>query len=283
MQFFPIIYVLEGIKLKTKKLIFKNVYIFLKIFFRLYIWQIINQIFNTQFQPLKVFFMKSTLLAFSCILFCFLFSFSSARAQCCTVPDSLKVTSVTNNSFCVQWKVNDSLHCDSAKVFQIQHKLYGTVSWGAPKNRIYTGGRYFSYCDTATACAKYRWRVRKVCLHGSDTLLTAWVEGPVFTLMCGDSLGSGTSKTNKEFQSNSSIIITPNPARSTIMISGIYLSGKIQITISSIQGKKVFENTNIATPGRMNLPIDISSFNKGTYLVTISDASGITKLKFIKE
>lgn len=227
--------------------------------------------------------MKSTLPAFSCILFCFLFSVSSASAQCCTVPDSLKVTSVTDSSFCVQWKVNDSLRCDSAKVFQIQHKLNGTASWGATKNRVYTGGKYFSYCDTATACAQYRWRVRKVCLHGSDTLVTAWVEGPVFTLKCGDSLRSGTSKTSREFQSNSSITITPNPARNTIMISGIYLSGKIQITISSMQGKKVFENTNTAIPGRMNLPIDISSFNKGIYLVTVSDASNITKVKFIKE
>ena len=50
-----------------------------------------------------------------------------------------------------------------------------------------------------------------------------------------------------------------------------------------MKGKKVFEKTNIAMPGRMNLPIDISSFNKGIYLVTVSDAASNTKLKFIKE
>jgi hypothetical protein len=224
--------------------------------------------------------MKSTLVAFSTILFCYVFSFSSASAQCCKAPDSLKVTSVTDSSFCVQWKVNDSLHCDSAKVFQIQHKLSGASSWGAAKKKIYTGGLYFSYCDTATACATYQWRVRKVCLHGSDTLFTAWGTGPSFTLKCGN--GLQPLKSNRSLQSNSSITITPNPTRSTIMLSGIY-SGKIQITISSLQGKKLFEKTSIAMTGRMNLPIDISSLNKDIYLVTVSDARTITKLKFIKE
>jgi len=204
-------------------------------------------------------------------------SFSSTvHAQCCRVPDSLKVNHITDSSFCFQWDVNDSLGCDTARSFQIQFKPATATNWKT-KTKTFTGGLTLTYCDTGTACTKYKWQIRKLCVHNGDSTYTAWVPGRNFTLKCDS---TDTSHLNKT-RINNSFSITPNPGRSTIVISGNY-TGVIAITISNMQGQKLLD-TKVNTANKVAVPINVSSFNKGMYFVNIFDGHTSTKLNFLKE
>src|SRR5690349_18140929 len=105
---------------------------------------------------------------------------SNAQTTCCAPPDSLTVTSLTDSSFCVRWRITDSIGCDSPRAAQFQYRPVGTTDW-TNTFIIYVSGQWYgTKCDTASACVKYQWRVRNICVS-TDTTFTAWVSGPRFT------------------------------------------------------------------------------------------------------
>lgn len=200
----------------------------------------------------------------------FICSFAlTSHAQCCT-PDSLKVKSKTDSSFCVQWLL--PAHCDSVRAFQFQYRPTTQTNW-VTRTRLYHHDSLLVYCDTGTACGSYNWRVRNACLINGDTVFSAWINGPSFTLPCSSPKAAGTLHDLK---------ISPNPARSSILITGLY-SKAIRIEITNMNGKKVFTQNVVPQQGKVSLPVTISTFDKGIYFVTISDGSSAAKTNFIKE
>jgi len=222
------------------------------------------------------------------ILGCFIATFfftTQASAQCCRFPDSLKIKSVFDSSFCLQWNAHisgvDSSGCDTARSFEVQYKPLGdTIHGWNDSIKRYNGKTTVTFCDTASPCKKYQWRVRNICVHNGDTTYSAWINGPRIVMNCDTGhLLSNHSITQLQAHH---VSITPNPATSSIVISGSYV-GTVQIDIVNMNGKKVYTNTIQSVQGKLSLPITISAFDKGIYFVTVSDTKSSVKVNFIKQ
>lgn len=205
---------------------------------------------------------------------------STTNAQCCQLPDSLKVKSITDSSFCLKWHVSDTSHCDTAKAFQIKFRPVGDSVWQFKKGS-YNGLTTHTFCDSAKACTKYQWKVQNICIKNGDSTFTAYVAGPNFTTTCDTVLKQLPTSKNSRLQELHALKVSPNPARGLITISGVF-EGKVHVTVSSMIGKKMFE-TNITTQGKLNLPLNVSAFENGFYFITISNGKDVYKTNFLKQ
>lgn len=201
---------------------------------------------------------------------------ANLNAQCCKFPDSLKVLSVTDSSFCLKWNRNDTSRCDTAKAWQLHYKKVGNTSWKTFK------GSYFSdtfhiFCDTVKPCTDWKWQVRNICIKNGDSTFTNWVNGPDFSTKCDTAHKSFNPTLAEQHQ----LKITPNPAKNRIVISGVF-AGKITITVANMVGRKLFETTIVAQ-GKLNLPINVSAYEIGLNFITITNGKDIIKTSFIKE
>lgn len=71
-----------------------------------------------------------------------------AQTSCCRPPDSLKLTSITTNRFCVSWQVKDSFPCDSITASIIQFRKVGTTTWTAKTVNFPKGQKLINFCET---------------------------------------------------------------------------------------------------------------------------------------
>jgi len=204
---------------------------------------------------------------------------TNCNVQCCRLPDSLKVISVTDSSFCVQWHAKDTSACDTAKAFQIRYAPVGTSAWKYIK-KGYNGVNTYLFCDTATPCFQYKWQVRNICIHSGDSTFTNWVAGANFTTTCDTTHGSLRIQPLTQEQLHQ-LKVTPNPATGLTVISGAF-QGKWHIVVSSMTGKKMYE-TNTTVQGKLRLSLNVSAFEKGVYFITISDGKNLLKTTLIKE
>lgn len=224
--------------------------------------------------------------------FCFLISLLAqaqiTSAQCCRPPDSLKVKGTSDSSFCVQFNSRsldstaDSLVCDTAKTFEIQWKRLGDSlhPWNDAVKK-YNGKFTYTFCDTASPCTKYQWRVRNLCIKNGDTTKSVWVSGPRITTVCD----SGHLTHNQQIQNVSKlhvVKISPNPAHDKIAITGNF-NGIVQISISNVRGQQVRTTISTVTNSKLLAMISLSNLDNGIYFVTISDKTDSTKLTFVKE
>ncbi|MBG9375874.1 T9SS type A sorting domain-containing protein [Panacibacter sp. DH6] len=207
------------------------------------------------------------------VLFCIISLNTNAQTGCCPSPDSLMVTSVTDSSFCVKWKIKDTIGCDTPKLGQLQYRAVGAAVW-TRVNVTYSGSATYAVkCDTATSCTKYQWRVRNLCIHG-DTTYTNWITGQRFATKCDTSI----------FRKNINVKIIPNPAADNILLEGINLSmSKAKVTISSMSGNIRYQQLHLVTGEHLRLPINISNWEDGVYFVTISDGKENYRYSFIKQ
>ena len=225
--------------------------------------------------------MKARLLY--CVLIAFLAQalFTSAiNAQCCKLPDSLKVKNITDSSFCLKWHISDTSHCDTAKAFQVKFRPVGDSVWHFKKGS-YGGLTTHTFCDSAKACTKYEWKVRNICIKNGDSTFTAYVTGPNFTTTCDTAHKRLTAVSNTKLEKLHALKVTPNPARGLIVISGEF-EGKVFISVSNMIGKKLYER-NITTQGKLNLPLNVSNFQNGFYFITVTNGKGVYKTNFLKQ
>lgn len=202
-----------------------------------------------------------------------------AQSSCCQLPDSLKVTSVADSSFCVQWNAIDTSHCDTAKAWQIRYKRVSTTAWKYFKGS-YNGAKKHTFCDDVKPCTEYKWQVRNICIHSGDSTFTDWVTGANFTTTC-DSTHDSLRIQHVAQQRLHQLKVTPNPATGLTVISGIF-EGKWHILVSSVTGRKMYE-TSVITQGRMRLSLDASAFEKGIYMISVSNGKEMIKTNFLKQ
>jgi hypothetical protein len=207
----------------------------------------------------------------------FLFNnFAKAQSHCCPLPDSLSVTSVTDSSFCIKWKVRDTIPCDTPYGAILIYRPISSTNWSTKKIKYDSVTKYYSYCDTLTACLKYQWKLRNVCIRNGDTTFTDYVKGPNFNAAC-DSLGK--AKTNY-----TNLQVFPNPAHNTVTLKGkLENATKVNVTVSDIHGNRKFEKELILNNGAIQLSFDAGSWNKGVYFITVSDGKKSIKQNFVKE
>jgi hypothetical protein len=77
------------------------------------------------------------------------------------------------------------------------------------------------------------------------------------------------------------IIVSPNPSSNNITVEGISASMKAtSISITNIEGRTVATKS---LEGNANTSFDVSNLNAGIYFVNVYHASGVEKVKFVKE
>lgn len=196
-------------------------------------------------------------------------------ATCCKVPDSLRVTSLTDSSFCFSWYVKDSIPCDTITRTILNYRKVGASGWKS-KSSSYGGVHTRTFCDTASSCTQYEWRVRNECTFRDSTFNSNWVYGNTFTTLCDTQHLIG--------RAGVAVKVYPNPARGSITLTGTYASARnLLITVSDMTGTKRIERKTMMTNKSLNLHLDISRLPKGVYFVTISDGKTTSKVNFIKE
>lgn len=219
-----------------------------------------------------------TFTLFVMCFFLFLASAIGTKAQnvCCPLPDSLTVTSVTDSSFCVRWRITDSVACDTPHAGTLQYKPVGTTTWTTVQVTYSYPYFYATKCDTARACTKYQWRVRNKCVTSDTTINTAWVVGPRFTTNC--------DSTGRTAYSLGDIRVYPNPAKSNIVVNGIFPNvQRAKISIADMQGNQKLQKEITPLNGVVKLPVDISMWNKGIYFITVTNGKISSRYSFIKD
>ena len=225
--------------------------------------------------------MKKTIFSIITASLIFLFlstNDASAQSNCCPLPDSLRISSVTDSMVCFRWKLYDSVHigCDTPKGGVLQYRPIGAPSWTTVLIHYSAGQVYITKCDTVRPCTNYQWRVRNACVHG-DTTLTDYVKGPDFKSGC-----DSTNKLKHAVQNN--VRIFPNPVKDRVTITGDYKVGvKLQINISSFAGQKVVNDFVVTSNGKLNYSANLSGHEKGVYFITIVANNKVQKLQFLKE
>jgi len=227
--------------------------------------------------------MKSNIFIALSLCFSFaLFTSNSAKAQsgCCPLPDSLTVTSVTDSSFCVKWRISDSIHCDTPKAAILVYRPIGAANWTTVRIFYGSGQVFGTSCDSITSCLKYQWKVRNVCIKNGDTTFTDYVKGPNFTANCDTTL----FVKNASKSGSSSLQVFPNPAHTSITLKGSFESAsKVKVIITDMQGNSKLQREVSLVNGVLHMSFDAVTWNKGVYFITISDGKKTIKQNFIKE
>lgn len=222
-------------------------------------------------------FLSFALLVSACTLFS-----ATATAQsdsCCAKPDSLKVTVLTDSSFCVSWKIRDSSNCaDTLKAGVVQWKIFGTSGWETKVIKYSAGQWYATFCDSARPCTKYSWRVKNACkTRNGDTTYSAYVNGPSFP-----TLGCDTSKPAGKYALN--VQASPNPVHGMVLISGQYeRNTMLTVSILSSKGYLVLTKQVLPSAGKFSTQINLANFEKGLYFINVSDGATVRKLTILKE
>lgn len=103
---------------------------------------------------------------------------------CCN-PDSLKIVSTNYPVFCVSWRVSADSACKRPYGFVIQWRPFpGSGTW-TEKTIFYFRGTIVTFCDSVPGCISYQWRIRTICVTGTDTTYSDWIGGPKFAMICG--------------------------------------------------------------------------------------------------
>lgn len=222
------------------------------------------------------------LIALSLCFSLFFFTNNAAKAQsgCCPLPDSLTVTSVTDSSFCIRWQISDSIPCDTPYGAILVYRPIGATNWTTVRVEYDSVTNFYSYCDTLTACVKYQWKLRNVCISGGDTTLTDYVKGPNFTADCDSaSFSRSVPVLNKNL-----VQVFPNPVRNSIALKGTFAAAsKVKVVVTDLQGTTKLQREVSLVNGILQVSFDASTWNKGVYFISISDGNKTIKQNFIKE
>lgn len=220
--------------------------------------------------------MKTKIFCLFTLVFVFFSLNTFAQTSCCSKPDSLKILSVTDTSVCVKWRIRDSALCDTPKAYQVQVKPVTATVWRT-RSGYYSGGTYFTRCDSINKCNSYQWRVRNICIKNGDTTYTAWVNGPNFSTLC-DSTKRIVAPVNH------SIKVYPNPAYNKIIVQVVAgNAGQVKLIIADRAGNRVYEKKIPVKDSKIELPVDVSQLPANMYFITVSDGKTVLKTTFIKK
>lgn len=200
--------------------------------------------------------------------------------SCCPLPDSLSVTKVTDSSFCIKWKVKDSAACNNPFGAILIYRPTTSSNWTSKRIKYDSVTKFYSYCDTLTACLKYQWRLRNVCIQNGDTTFTEYVKGPNFNAGCDTipaarKLQSGTDR---------SLQIFPNPVKHAINLTGTFTgAGRIKLTVTDLQGVVKIQKIVTVQNNKFRESLDAGTLKQGAYFITLTDGTKFIKQSFIKE
>lgn len=199
-------------------------------------------------------------------------------SSCCT-PDSLKLVSLTANSFCVSWKIKDSAACDSAIGAVLQFRPVGFRFWKTVTVYYSPGTTSYTYCDSVIPCTTYEWQVKTICYKNGVTSYSGYVSGPKFTTPCfRSSVLAGKAITPLQ------ISITPNPATDQILIRTNKGEGlPVTFSITDAAGRTFIKQQRVLQQKTAAASIDISKLLPGLYFIKLEAGGEKAVGSFVKQ
>ncbi len=187
------------------------------------------------------------------------------RTVPCDEPTGMFSTQLSNNKVRVEWA-----NYSYADKYQIWYRLAGSSdTWSSLVT--YQAGMVARVIPNLTPGAQYEWKVRSYC----EVSYGPWTDLQYFT--------NGASSREGGFDNFSLQNPYPNPAKDILNVP-FSLGGKgdIQITITDILGRTIYQHSATYGEGLNMETIDINRFDNGYYMLQLTDGENIALKKFIK-
>jgi len=198
-------------------------------------------------------------------------TFSTSATIACDATFGLTASPITDVSATLKWKA-----VSVAKSYDLQYRMMGAASWIT----VNTASTSYTVNDL-TALTRYEFQVHVVCNNGFSSFTTS-----TFTTTAS---GTGNNNNNNVPNANAKTIATnsnvnetiinsiyPNPAYNQTTVS--YTSNMenvITIKLIDITGRTISSNEYNAANGLNNYTLDLSSLNKGLYIVELTSGSNV--------
>ena len=202
-----------------------------------------------------------------------------AGAQCCVAPTNLRVRSISRHEAELRWNRVTQVGCTTPTKYRVQYRVKGTTTWTTIIVRTKKDDvRGDTSVRNLTPSTTYQWRVQGIC---SSTSKTAFIAGPDFTTLA---FAVSSAVTSSSPQNKLSVTASPNPAVSVLNLTGhAKETGPVEIQIISQTGFMVFHKSYNFNSYDFSTSIDVSKFQKGTYMVRVNGKTEKASLTIIKE
>jgi len=148
--------------------------------------------------------------------------------------------------------------------YKLRYRIAGTGSWNY---QTIPGAAHFKNLAGLACDTEYEWQIAVLC---ADSTKSAYSSLHTFT--------TSGCKMAADDNSAAEIVVYPNPAADLFIIEGITtLPAKVQV--SNLSGMLHYDKT---IENNTPVEIDISDWNLGTYIITISSEQGVITKKLTK-
>lgn len=190
-------------------------------------------------------------------------SYNAAGSYSDTVRcDSIVTLVLTVHSLpAVTWTPADTVICSNLQPITL-------LTGGSPSGGLYSGSyvssdTFYDALLNTRVWIKYTYSDNNQCSNSDSVLFSAFV--------CGGIAGIDLSST---------ISIYPNPTDNKIHIDAASLRGESTITLTDMMGKVIFTQTSSAAS--LHQDLDLSGYEKGIYLLSLRDSSGMGTKQVMK-
>ena len=137
-------------------------------------------------------------------------------------------------------------------------------------------GRYF--IQGLTALTSYEIEVSTVCNNG---LTSPW-SAPLTVTTLQPRFSIGNNETETQQRNVNRLHVSPNPANTSTVISFLVAGrGQQNITITSAAGREMLKTSIFPTVDKIDLPVDVSIYPPGVYIVKVSNVAGTSVERLI--
>jgi hypothetical protein len=175
--------------------------------------------------------------------------------------------------------------------------VYYSIDCGVSWNRIYykggatlaTAPQYTSVNNCWSPTSTSEWRIENIgltALAGQPSVMFAFESRSEWgEYIYIDNINISTTLTAgiSEINASAGLFVYPNPASSSLTLSGTDNAGKVYFTISDLSGREVMAGDIDAAAGSFNQTISISDLAHGVYIIKANDTKNAWVKKIVVE
>jgi hypothetical protein len=185
----------------------------------------------------------------------------------CNPPGNLSVNGISINKATLSWTVPSC-----AAGYQVQYRIKGLTSWTS--QQLLNGATSSKIIYGLTA-AIYQWRMLTYCSYLPDTVQSAYVYGPEFTIAALKNTSNAIAANVNGFD----VKVYPVPATNVAYVSVNPVSDDLKIMLTDVYGKLLWQSEKINS-SVTKLPV--ANLASGTYMVIVKDKQHYKTLWLIK-
>lgn len=186
----------------------------------------------------------------------------------CNPPGNLSVNGIAINKATLNWTVPSC-----AAGYQVQYRIKGVTSWTT--QQLVSGATSSKIIYGLTA-AIYQWRMLTYCSYSPDTVQSAYINGPEFTIGALKNISNAIAANINGFD----VKVYPAPATNVAYVSVNLVSTDLKIMLTDVYGKLLWQSEKINS-SVISLPV--AGLASGTYMVIVKDKEHYKTLWLIKQ